>query len=255
MGNVDLRPEILSQYDGYYKDGASEWRRLGALDKAANIVSLCRGLPVSSVVEIGAGDGSILNRLSELNFGEQLYAAEISSSAVSVIESRNVARLVECRRFDGYRLPWEDRRFDLAILSHVVEHVEHPRQLLLEAARIGRYVYIEVPTEDISRRPKDYVPDSVGHINFFSPRTIRWLIQSCGLRVISQMTTNPSKAVYRYQAGRKGLVHYHTKDVLLRWAPSLATRHFCYHEALLATSTADDQTGGRETAGPERNGR
>ena len=251
MADVDLRPEVRSQYDDYYKDGVSEWRRLGALDKAANVVRLCRPIRVSSVVEIGAGDGSVLSRLSEVGFGEELFAAEISSSGVSVIQGRNIARLAECRRFDGSRLPWEDGRFDLAILSHVVEHLEHPRQLLREAARVARYVFVEVPTEDIRRRPKDYTADSVGHINFFSPRTIRWLVQSCGLRVLTQVTTNPSKAVYSYQTGRKGVIQYHTKDVLLRCAPGLATKHFCYHEALLATGVSDREAVAAAEAAPK----
>lgn len=239
MADVELHPDVLRQYDGYYKDGRSEWRRLGAVDKAANIVALCRDIPASSVLEIGAGDGAVLSRLSELGFGDELHAAEISQSGLSVIQSRAIPRLVECRIFDGYRLPWEDGRFDVAILSHVVEHVEHPRQVLHEAARVARYVFVEVPTEDISRRPRDYAPDSVGHINFFSPRTIRWLVQSCGLWVLRQVTTNPSKAVYTYQGGRKGQIQHDIKSALLRWAPVFATRHFCYHEALLATGLED----------------
>lgn len=241
MPDVDVRQQVQSQYDGYYKDGPSEWRRLGAVDKAANIVALCRDVPAASVLEIGAGDGSILSRLSDLGFGDQLFAVEISASGVAVIQRRKIPRLVECRIFDGYRIPYERGRFDLAILSHVVEHVEHPRQLLYEANRVARHVFVEVPTEDISRRPKDYAPDSVGHINFFSPRTIRWLVQSCGLRVIKQITTNPSKATYVYQTGRRGAIQYHTKRVLLRWAPALATRHFCYHEALLASGVDTDR--------------
>ncbi|MGD9905095.1 MAG: class I SAM-dependent methyltransferase [Vicinamibacterales bacterium] len=218
---------------------------MGALDKAANIVALCRPMRVSSVLEIGAGDGSVLQQLSELGFGDQLHAAEISRSGVAVIEGRAIPRLVECRLFDGARLPWESGRFDVAVLSHVVEHLEHPRQLLLEAARVARYVFVEVPTEDTTRRAKDYVADRVGHINFYSPRTIRWLVQSVGLRVLRQVTTNPSKAVYSFESGRKGAIHYHTKDLLLRLAPAFATRHFCYHEALLATAQPADGTGAR----------
>jgi ubiquinone/menaquinone biosynthesis C-methylase UbiE len=243
MADVEVRPDVVGQYDGYYAGGVSEWRRLGALDKAANIVALCRHVPVSSILEIGAGDGSILSRLSELGFGDELHAAEISRSGVSVIERRGIPRLVECRIFDGSHLPWDAGRFDLAVLSHVVEHLEHPRQLLTEAARVARYVLVEVPTEDISRRAKDYAPDRVGHINFFSPRTIRWLVQSSGLRVLTQVTTNPSKAVYVFQAGRKGLIQHHTKNLLLRLAPALATRHFCYHEVLLATAEPEGRTG------------
>ena len=143
---------------------------------------------------------------------------------------------MECRLFDGCDVPYERRTFDVAILSHVVEHVGDPRQLLREAARVARYVFIEVPLEDVSRHRRDYIPDTVGHINFFSRRTIRWLVQSCGLRVLGQATTNPSKATYVYQSGRRGVIQYHVKRLLLKCLPKVATRHFCYHETLLCES-------------------
>jgi ubiquinone/menaquinone biosynthesis C-methylase UbiE len=254
MANVEMHSDVLTQYDGYY-DGQSEWRRLGAMDKAANVITLCRDIRVSSVLEIGAGDGAVLSRLSELGFGDELSAVEVSRSGLSIIQSRTIPRLVECRIFDGYRLPWTAGRFDLAILTHVLEHVEHPRQILHEAARVARYVFIEVPTEDISRKPGDYTPDTVGHINFFSPRTIRWLVQSCGLRVLRQMTTNPSKAVHACAGGRQGVIRHHIKGALLRWLPALATRHFCYHEALLATGSAEGVAGPSRQAGPPEHGR
>jgi ubiquinone/menaquinone biosynthesis C-methylase UbiE len=235
MSRIELHESASKQYEDYYKNGASEWRRLGALDKASNIVRLCGDLPLKSILEIGAGDGSILSQLSAWGFGQELHAVEISASGVEVIRQRKIPRLVECALFDGAHLPYADGRFDLAILSHVVEHAEHPRQLLYEAGRVARYVFVEVPTEDISRRPSNYVADSVGHINFFSPRTIRWLVQSSGLSLLRQITTNPSKPTYVYEAGRLGWARYHLKQLLLRWTPGLATRHFCYHESLLAT--------------------
>jgi protein-L-isoaspartate O-methyltransferase len=42
----------------------SEWRRLGAVDKAANVVALCEGRPHARVLEIGAGEGALLARLA-----------------------------------------------------------------------------------------------------------------------------------------------------------------------------------------------
>jgi ubiquinone/menaquinone biosynthesis C-methylase UbiE len=235
MRDAGVDERVLKQYDDYYEDGPSEWRRLGAVDKAANIVALCGALPHESVLEIGAGDGSIVSRLSELGFGERLYALDISSSGVDVIRRREIPRLLDCRLFDGTHVPYDTATFDLAVMSHVVEHLEHPRQLIYEAARVARYVFIEVPLEDMRRHPKDYHQDKVGHINFYSRRTIRWLVQSCGLRVIGQLTTNPSKETYVHAAARKGLLQYYVKQTLLTCAPGLATSHFCYHEALLAT--------------------
>ena len=45
--------------------------------------------------------------------------------------------LVESKLFDGARVPYPDNSFDLAYMSHVVEHLEHPRQLIYEAARVA----------------------------------------------------------------------------------------------------------------------
>ena len=165
MSGFTINAHLSANYEDYYEDGDSEWRRLGAIGKVDNIVSLCRGLPHSSVLEIGAGEGSILNRLSGLDFGEELYALEISPSGVKTIKNKKISRLLECKVFDGYHVPYGDDRFDIAIVSHVVEHVEHPRQLLYEASRVAKYVFVEVPLEDTIRLPRDFVFDKVGHIN------------------------------------------------------------------------------------------
>jgi len=233
MNEIKISDHLKDNYEAYYDDGESEWRRIGALGKVDNIVSLCSNLPRNSILEIGAGEGSVLRRLSELDFGEELYAIEISPSGVEMIENKKIPRLIECKLFDGYHVPYDSNRFDIAILSHVIEHVEHPRQLLYEASRVAKYVFIEVPLEDSSRLAKDFVFDRVGHINFYSPRTIRWLIQSSNLRVLRQITTNPTKETYTFQKGRKGLVTYYLKQILLNAIPSIATTLFTYHGALV----------------------
>jgi ubiquinone/menaquinone biosynthesis C-methylase UbiE len=239
MTEIQLNDQLKGNYADYYENEDSEWRRLGAVDKANNIVTLCDHLPHRSVLEIGAGDGSILKRLSELQFGEELHALEISPSGVEAIKRKAIPGLRDCTLFDGYHVPYKDDLFDVAVLSHVIEHVEHPRQLLYEASRVARYVFVEVPLLDVSRFPNDFVLDHVGHINFYSPRTFRWLVQTCGLRVMSQMTTNPSRDTYSFQSGRRGVINYYVKQVLLGAVPSFATAHFSYHCSLLCERSAD----------------
>lgn len=233
MKELTVSAQLRTNYESYYETEGSEWRWLGALGKCENIVSLCGGLPHRSVLEIGAGEGSILKRLSQLNFAEQFCALEISSSAVEAIKKRGIPELVECGLFDGYSVPYEQQRFDLAILSHVIEHVEFPRRLLHEASRVARFVFVEVPLEDTVRLPEDYVFDAVGHINFYSPKTFRRLVQTCGLKVLKQTITNPSKATYVYKKGRSGLINYYVKGFLLKVLPGLATRVFTYHSSLV----------------------
>jgi hypothetical protein len=244
MESVGVNRQLADNYRDYYKDGASEWRRLGSLGKVDNIVTLCRHLAPTSVIEIGAGEGSNLRRLAEVDFCKSLWAVDISPTGVNAVVNKSIPTLVECRLFDGYHVPYADKQFDLAILSHVLEHVEHPRLLIYEAARVAKFVFVEVPLEDTIRLPQDFTFDVVGHIDAYSPRSIRRLLQSCGLSIERQVTTNPAKGTYTYLRGRPGLVNYYTKLLLLRLWPSLATRIFTYHGALLCAS------GGQPACGP-----
>jgi len=143
---------------------------------------------------------------------------------------------VECRQFDGYAIPYPDTTFDVAILSHVVEHVEHPRLLINEAARVASYIYIEVPLEHNRRLPHDFVWDSVGHINFYTAQTIRLLVQSCGHEVLEQRQTHPARRQYQYRLGRRGAAIHLLKDLALRAVPSVAQSLWTYHSSLLVRS-------------------
>jgi ubiquinone/menaquinone biosynthesis C-methylase UbiE len=237
MKTVDVDPKLQQNYDAYYEgDEISEWRALGSIDKADNIRSMCGAYPHSTVLEIGAGEGSVLQRLADSGFGQRHYALDISASGVECIRGRQIASLVECSQFDGYTVPYADASFDLAILSHVVEHVEHPRLLINEAARVAEYVYIEVPLEHTRRLARDFVWDSVGHINFYTAQTIRLLVQSCGHEVLEQRETHPAKAQYQYRLGPKGGLIHLLKDLTLRAMPSVAQRLWTYYSSLLVRS-------------------
>ncbi len=233
MSGLNVSKGLQQQYKGYYQADISEWRRLSAVDKATNIERLCRGIPHDPVLEIGAGEGALLERLSALGFATRFQAVEISPSGVEAMRSRNIPGLEDCRLFDGYTLPQPDGVFNLAILSHVLEHVEHPRRLLNEAGRVASHVFVEVPLEDTIFLPADYRPGGAGHINFFSPITIRRLIQTCDYEIVQQIVTNPSRVIYRYRYGSKGLPKYWIKELGLRLLPRMATRIWSYHSALL----------------------
>ncbi|MBX3358598.1 MAG: class I SAM-dependent methyltransferase [Phycisphaeraceae bacterium] len=220
-------------YSQYYSTARElEWYAICAEDKAQNIRDLCSAVPHSSIIEIGAGDGAILNLLDAQGFGERLHALEISESGLEAFGKKSWQRLVEVKRFDGYHAPYPDDAFDLAILSHVVEHVEHPRMLLYEAARIARHVFVEVPLECHSGNThlrRDFVLDSTGHINFYNADLIRLLLQTSGLRVLDQKVSIQSPKVYAFASGAKGRVRHAIKSTLLRLAPRLAQRRFTYH--------------------------
>jgi ubiquinone/menaquinone biosynthesis C-methylase UbiE len=228
--------QLKQNYDAYYEEGALEWRRLGAIDKVDNIVRLCTSIPHDKILEVGAGDGSILQEMSNRKFGNAHYALEISRSGIEVIQQRSISTLVECKEFDGYTIPYDNNSFDLVILTHVLEHVEYPRKLLYELARVTKYVCIEVPLEDNRRSPKDYKPTSLGHINFYNPQTFRHLVQTCGFGIVDQTVTNVPIQMYRHSDGLKGIIQFSIKELGLRLFPHMATACWTYHSTLLCSS-------------------
>jgi ubiquinone/menaquinone biosynthesis C-methylase UbiE len=243
MKSTAVNQKLVDNYNNYYEDGNNPegdayWREIGAIPKVDNIVSLCANFPHSSIIEVGAGEGSVLQELSTRKFAEKLYAIDISESGVQKIRDRQIPTLKECKTYDGYNIPYADSEFDIAILTHVVEHLENPRQLIYEASRVAQYLFVEVPLEDHISLPRDFVFDRVGHINAYHPVSIRRLLQSCNLEIIDQIVTNHSKAVHLHPQGKSSITKYHIKNLFLKFVPQLATKLFTFNSALLCRKVA-----------------
>lgn len=190
MADDKLSGNVKTAYDEFYKTHDEAWRMLGAKYKAQHIIDICKGRTFGKVLEVGAGDGSILKILSEQNFAPEYYAVEISDSGVEYIQSRNIGNLQSVQVFDGYHLPFEDDSFDLIILSHVLEHVEHERMLLRELKRVAKMCVIEVPRDyktNVDSRIKHFL--AYGHINMYTPTSLRYLLLSEGFKVEKDLTS------------------------------------------------------------------
>ncbi len=201
------------------------------------------------MVEVGYGNGAVLAELARRAFGDHYWGLEIRQENVDATRDRSITGLQECRLYEGLSIPYQTDSFDLVVLTHVVEHLENPRTLITEAARAGRAVLVEVPLEDTLRLPLDYVPSSLGHINYYSSRTIRHLLQTCDLRIVAQQTTNPSREVYEHRMARRSRMAHAIKQVGLRTLPGVARRLATYHETLLAIPAhePDSRRQGRRT--------
>ena len=187
--------EYKSLYKDMYSGGQERaWRDAGAICKAANIERAwaAAGTAMPRVVEIGCGEGAVADRLAGLQFFSEYVGFDLSPSGVEEAKSRQIAD-AHFELVTGSSLPAADDSADVVILTHVVEHLEHPRELIAEARRIAPWLIVEVPLEMHSRTPHDYDWNPVGHINKFGPKAIRHLVQTCQFEVVTQFTTNPSR--------------------------------------------------------------
>lgn len=197
--SAPLADALQRAYDGQYITGTAEaarfdqWRNLGAQAKVVRLFSLIerQHLRPVSVLEVGAGQGGVLhglvNRFAEVGHRVQAHALEISTSGVEAILARGIPGLASAAQFDGYHLPMADQSIDLIVLSHVLEHVEHERQLLRELHRVGRWLLVEVPRELqplADTRADHYL--SYGHINLYVPTSLRFLLASEGFAVLAE---------------------------------------------------------------------
>lgn len=231
-------------YQNYYGDGAVATKRgMSAVDAAAHIKAMVGSDSFGRVVDVGAGEGSLLQILDDCRFARELYALEISQSGAAAIAARGLQTLVETRQFDGYEIPYADGFFDLAILCHVLEHVEHERVLLRELRRVARRIIIEIPIEHGLRVDRKIASGArFGHINFYLPATALNLLRTSGLRVIRSQMCYSSLAYEQLCAGRaRGLLMAGLRRSALRVSPRLAPWAFTYlFVAYCASGSAEE---------------
>jgi SAM-dependent methyltransferase len=208
------------------------WRAIGARSKAGHVRGLLADRTPQTIVEIGCGDGSLLVHLADI---ATVDGFELSANAAQHARDRKVARKVEA--FDGEHVPAAADEYDVAVLSHVLEHVPDPLPLLKEAARIAPTVIVEVPLEDnrSARRPAARrLSQDAGHLHAFNRADVRRLVREAGMTVRDEISDPLPYEMVSFFSGRvKGGTKHLVRTVAQRLG--VAERLFTVHYAVLAT--------------------
>jgi 2-polyprenyl-3-methyl-5-hydroxy-6-metoxy-1,4-benzoquinol methylase len=179
-------------YEQIYRNELEEeakWLEYGAVDKVNSVEILLQrqGIKPASVLELGCGTGAVILECQRRGLGAEFTAIDYSKEAIGYLEGHSQG--IRCVAADITRPDFKlDQTFDVAILSHVLEHLEEPLQflqLLMSRVRF-RYLVAEVPLEDLlaSRLKnlfRDRTRNTAGHVQFFTQDTFRRLLESAGL--------------------------------------------------------------------------
>jgi SAM-dependent methyltransferase len=124
-------------------------------------------------LDFGAGDGTLLETVHRIDPEASLFAYDLSTQAEQVVRSR--------APISGFYSSMAEigTDYDVIVLSHVLEHVDNPRAVLvdlIERLSIGGQIVIQVP--NVGENPFDLVV--FDHVSHFDRFTLEALLQSVG---------------------------------------------------------------------------
>ncbi len=236
---MKVNDKLGAMYDGYYGDLATaNKRRIAAKQTVNHLRTMLSEHRFRRVIDVGAGEGAVLAMLDNGEFADELHAVDISASGVDAIRRRGLTHLRSATVFDGYNIPGSDDYYDLGMAIHVLEHVEHERAFLAELTRKCRWVYVEVPLE-LTLRVNISTSARYGHINLYTPKSFRNLLQTSELDVLS-FQVFPNSLEYEMLLGGRvgGTIKHALRSTFLEIAPHLATFAMTYLAAAVVRRAA-----------------
>lgn len=147
--NLDLP---LTKWDKIASDDWWKFQRQRNKDEWMRIAVTARHCDPGKILEIGCGNGDLYTYLA--SWGHEIYGVDISQVAICKATARCLDLGIKgvFAVSDGGAIPLADSSFDTIILPEVIEHVENPTPILLEARRLCKHdgnIIITVPNENL----------------------------------------------------------------------------------------------------------
>lgn len=168
--------------DKYKQKGAYHWDEMERHVRTFNAVLAARYSVIlsllprisSRILDLGCGDGYLTGAMASL--GHEVTGSDPSLTALSFArEKTRQTRIQGSMTFihhEGCQTSLPAEYFDVVVLADVIEHVESPAALLLEASRVlrpGGILLLSTPnrmprrTWDV-RHIKEYAPEEIGDL-------------------------------------------------------------------------------------------
>lgn len=140
------------------------------------VAHLVESLPHESLLDLGCGDGSFLAEFSNIAKTCLMAGADISEEAL-LIASKKLPD-VEFFPLDLNGTISLNRKFDIIILSEVLEHIENDDKLIEGIAPFCRKLVVSVPGGPANRVDKRY-----GHVRNYPGRLLEEKLKHGGFNI------------------------------------------------------------------------
>jgi SAM-dependent methyltransferase len=147
---ADVRPAATLRTGTSQRPGPLAGKPMSIRDfpqsPAGSLSTVLSNLPLGArVLDIGCQGWTVVHR------AESLERMDLRHYGCDLDEGTGVIH-GEFRRADLCRepLPWEDDQFDCVVMSHVLEHLTNPHEVLGEAVRVcrpGGTIFVETPSD------------------------------------------------------------------------------------------------------------
>jgi 2-polyprenyl-3-methyl-5-hydroxy-6-metoxy-1,4-benzoquinol methylase len=137
-----------------------------------------------NILDVGCAVGYTLSLFKEEGF--EALGLEPSAKNKEIAKDKYGVE-VETRFLDKNGL--DGREFDIVMLSHVVEHLKHPRDIFQNIRRVlssDGLLFIETPDID-QFDEKDLYQFSFEHINYFNLGSTTNLLKNCGFELVDSI--------------------------------------------------------------------
>ncbi len=166
--------QISSTYDSIYRNHRNAWEDQGRPPAFIEyFAALVDTLPGSRLLELGCGEGILLEALS----AESKAAIDISALALQKAQNRTGA---DCAVAIAERLPFPDGSFDKVVSVGVMEHFLNQDAAMTETFRVLRRGGYAVTLLHLAMTPLQEIQQKVREYLFPVPHPVsltRWLVK------------------------------------------------------------------------------
>lgn len=188
----------------YYQKGIQKnlFQRFWHTNKLKIVSSLMPHSP-KKILDVGSASGWFISELSKKHPQAKCHGIDVYKQAISY--GKKFYPHIEFRLADAHALPYKNNTFDVVISTEVLEHVDSPKEALLEIKRVLKkngVAIIELDSGSILFsvawylwRKKNGKVWNDSHLHSFNVKKLEKMLNDCGFVILSKKKFNLNMAM------------------------------------------------------------